>query len=226
MRNLEREGSTNARRRRRRGGERGVSILELLIMLVMVSVITGYALTRISGAQQFMRMENASREFMSYVDKARLDSVRRHAGPPGTLPQPAMSSVTITGPRSYTVTMDFDGDGIVDAPRTITIPENQGVIFNTGTTPLPITISFNWRGRAVSNTPSTQATYVTPPNFSLQTTGAYGSVSSTAINLSTSGDSAINPGGGSVYPPNPVTIDQSVNANTLVRNSNMRVTGY
>jgi type II secretory pathway pseudopilin PulG len=224
MRNQAREGFTSARRRR--SGERGVSVLELLIMLVMVSVITGYALTRISGAQQFMRMENASREFMSYVDKARLDSVRRHAGPPGTLPQPVMSSVTITGPRSYRVIMDFDGDGVVDAPRNITIPDNQGVIFNTGTTPLPITISFNWRGRAVSTTPSTVATYVTPPNFSLQTTGAYGSVRSTAINLSTAGDASISNGNASSYPPNPVTIDQSVNANTLLRNANMRVTGY
>src|SRR3982750_4760160 len=89
--------------RRGKKGERGVSVNELLVMLLMVSVITGYALTRISGAQQFMRMENASREFMSYVDKARTDSVRRHAGPPGTLPQPSMSSVTITGPRTYTV---------------------------------------------------------------------------------------------------------------------------
>lgn len=214
---------TDARRRR---GERGVSILEVLIMLVMVSVITGYALTRISGAQQFMRMENASREFMSYVDKARLDSVRRHAGPPGTLPQPAMSSVTITGPRSYRVVMDFDGDGNMDAPRNITIPQDQGVIFNTGTTPLPITISFNWRGRAVSAVPSTLATYVTPPSFSLQTTGAYGSVRSTAINLSTSGDASINVGNANVYQPAPVTIDRSVNANTLLRNANLRTTGY
>jgi Tfp pilus assembly protein FimT len=218
-----RESFTHARRRR---GERGVSILEMLIMLLMVSVITGYALTRISGAQQFMRMENASREFMSYVDKARIDSVRRHAGPPGTLPQPQMSSVTITGPRTYTVVMDFDGNGVVDAPRNITIPQDQGVIFNTGATPLPITISFNWRGRAVSSAPSTLATYVTPPSFSLQTTGAYGSVRSTAINLSTSGDASLSNGNGSVYPPAPVTIDQSVNANTLIRNANMRVTGY
>jgi type II secretory pathway pseudopilin PulG len=226
MRSQSREDFDNARRSCLSGGERGVSILEMLIMLMMVSVITGYALTRISGSQQFMRMENASREFMSYVDKARLDSVRRHAGPPGTLPQPVMSSVTITGPRSYRVVMDFDGDGIVDAPRNITIPDNQGVIFNTGGTPLPIIISFNWRGRAVSNVPSTLATYVTPPSFSLQTTGAYGSVRSTAINLSTSGDASISNGNGTVYPPNPVTIDQSVNANTLIRNANMRVTSY
>lgn len=223
MRSQTRKSFTAARRLR---GERGVSVVELLIMLLMVSVITGYALTRISGAQQFMRMENASREFMSYVDKARLDSVRRHAGPPGTLPQPPMSSVTITGPRSYRVIMDFDGDGVVDAPRNITIPQDQGVIFNTGATPLPITLSFNWRGRAVSTAPSTIATYVTPPAFSLQTTGAYGSVRSTAINLSTSGDASLSDGNANVYPPAPVTIDRSVNANTLIRNANMRVTGY
>ncbi len=134
MKGQARESITKARCRT---GERGVSILEMLIMLLMISVITGYVLTRISGAQQFMRMENASREFMSYVEKARLDSVRRHAGPPGQLPQPQMSSVTITGPRTYSVVMDFDGDGIVDPPRNMTIAPDQGVFFNTAGKVLP-----------------------------------------------------------------------------------------
>jgi Tfp pilus assembly protein FimT len=219
-----RENSTKGRCSK---GERGVSVLEMLIMMLMISVITGYALTRISGAQQFMRMENASREFMSYVEKARVDSVRRHAGPPGPLPQPQMSSVTITGPRTYTVVMDFDGDGIMDPPRNMTIAPDQGVFFNTGGTPLPLSISFNWRGRTVDSTvPSLQATYVTPPNFSLQTTGAYDAVRSMAINVSTSGDASLSDGNTNVAPPLPVAIDRSVNANTLIRNSNMRITGY
>ncbi|HYY59014.1 MAG TPA: hypothetical protein VE842_16920, partial [Pyrinomonadaceae bacterium] len=203
------------------------SILEMLIMLAMVTIITGYALTRISGAQQFMRMENASREFMSYVEKARLDSMRRHAGPPGPLPQPQMAYVSITGPRTYTVVMDFDGDGIVDAPRTITIHSDQGVVFNTGTTPLPINIAFNWRGRTVNAAAaSVTATYVTPPAFSLQTTSTYEPVRSTAIKMSTSGDAAIAEGNTSIAQPNPVTVDTNVNASTRIRNENMRITGY
>jgi Tfp pilus assembly protein FimT len=209
-----------------RKGERGVTLFELLIMLAMMTIITGYAITRISGAQQFMRMENASREFMSYVDKARQDSVRRHAGPPGLLPQPPMSFVQITGPRTYRVVMDFDGDGNVDAPRNITVAPDQGVVFNTGTTPLPITIAFNWRGRAVNSAiTSIQASYVTPPAFSLQTTGAYGSVRSTAINLSTSGDASLANGNANVALPNPVTIS-NVSPSLNIRNDNMRVTGY
>lgn len=224
---MKRQARENPAKTRSRFGERGVSVLEMLIMLLMISIITGYALTRISGAQQFMRMENASREFMSYVEKARLDSVRRHAGPPGPLPQPQMSSVTITGPRTYTVTMDFNGDGIMDPPRNMTIAPDQGVFFNTGGTPLPLTISFNWRGRTVDATAlSLQATYVTPPNFSLQTTGAYDAVRSMAINVSTSGDASLSDGNTNVAAPLPVTIDQSVNANTLIRNANMRISGY
>lgn len=210
-----------------RRGERGASIIELLIMVAMVTVIMGYALMRISGAQQFMRMENASREFMSYVEKARQDSMRRHAGPPGLLPQPPMAFVQITGARSYTVVMDFDGDGNVDAPRQINIPPEQGVFFNTGTTPLPITIAFNWRGRAVNSAAAAiQAVYVTPPAFQIQTTAAYGSPSSTAIRLSTSGDASLANGSATVTPPNAVTIDTSVNSNLNIRNDNMRITGY
>ena len=210
-----------------RGGERGVSVVEVLIMLTMITLISGYALTRIKGAQQYMRMENASREFMGYVEKARLDSVRRHAGPPGLLPQPQMSLVTITGPRTYTVVMDFDGDGSVDPPRNITIAPDQGVVFNTGATPLPLTIAFNWRGRTVSTAaPSIIATYVTPPAFSIQTTSPYESVRSTAINLSTSGDSSLSFGNTNAAAPRAVTIDRNVNSNLNVRNDNMRINGY
>jgi Tfp pilus assembly protein FimT len=224
MRGQARESSREERRGR---GERGASIIELLIMLAMVTVITGYALMRISGAQQSMRMENASREFMSYVEKARQDSMRRHAGPPGLLPQPAMSFVQITGARSYTVVMDFDGDGNVDAARNINIPPEQGVFFNTGTTTLPITIAFNWRGRAVNSaTASIQATYVTPPAFSVQTTSAYGSPRSTAINLTTAGDASLTDGSTTSVQPSTVTIDTSVSSNLNIRNDNMRVTGY
>jgi type II secretory pathway pseudopilin PulG len=224
MRGHVRESSKEAGRRR---GERGASIIELLIMLAMVTVITGYALIRISGAQQFMRMENASREFMSYVEKARQDSMRRHAGPPGQLPQAPMSFVRVTGPRSYTVVMDFDGDGNVDAPRNINIPPEQGVFFNTGSTPLPITIAFNWRGRAVNAaTAAIQAVYVTPPAFQIQTTSAYGIPSSTAIRLSTSGDASLANGNVTVTPPSAVTIDTTVNSNLNIRNDNMRIIGY
>ncbi|HEY6189462.1 MAG TPA: type II secretion system protein [Pyrinomonadaceae bacterium] len=214
--------STSERRR----GERGVSMVEVLIMLTMIALISGYALTRISGAQQYMRMENASREFMSYVDKARIDSVRRHAGPPGLLPQPPMSFVRITGPRTYTVVMDFDGDGNIDPPRNITIAPDQGVAFNTGTTPLPITIAFNWRGRTVNpTTTAINASYVTPPSFSIRTTNTYGSVQNTAISVSTSGDASITGGNSNVVQPRAVTIT-NLNTNLNIRNENMRVTGY
>jgi type II secretory pathway pseudopilin PulG len=208
-------------------GERGASIVELLIMLAMVTIIVGYALMRITGAQQFMRMENASRLFISYVEKARLDSVRRHAGPPGALPQPPMSYVQITGARTYNVVMDFDGDGNVDAPRNITIPPDQGVFFNTGTTPLPITIAFNWRGRAVNAAvTSVQAVYVSPPAFTMQTTADYGTPGIMAINLSASGESSLMDGNTNLTPPNPVTIDTNVNSNHNIRSSNMQITGY
>ncbi|HEX8773026.1 MAG TPA: hypothetical protein VF735_05430 [Pyrinomonadaceae bacterium] len=209
-----------------RRGERGVSMIEVLIMLTMIALISGYALTRISGAQQYMRMENASREFMSYVDKARVDSVRRHAGPPGLLPQPPMSFITITGPRAYSVVMDFDGDGNIDPPRNITIAPDQGVVFNTGATPLPIVIAFNWRGRTVSPTTNAiAATYITPPSFGIQTTNTYGSVQNTPISVSTSGDASIRSGNSSAIQPRAVTIT-TLNTNLNIRNENMRVTGY
>src|ERR687886_496762 len=98
-----------------RGGERGASILEILIVIAMISVVAGFAIMQIATAQRSMRLTNAARELMSWFDKARLDSLRRHP-----LSNSEMASVTITGANTYTVTIDRDGDGTLDQPLTIT----------------------------------------------------------------------------------------------------------
>jgi hypothetical protein len=58
-----------------------------------------------------MRLSGAIREFAGYVEKARVDSIRRHAD---TLGQAA--GVSINSDRtSYVVSIDFDGNGTRDA---------------------------------------------------------------------------------------------------------------
>jgi hypothetical protein len=134
-----------------------------------------------------------------------------------------MSYVRITGPLSYEVVMDFDGNGSIDAARTINIPAEQGVVFNTGTTTLPITIAFNWRGRTVDYTKtSTQATYIAAPNFSLQSNSPYNNHSA-AISVTTSGDASIANTNANITQPNAVSIDTTANTNMR---SNMGVTDY
>jgi prepilin-type N-terminal cleavage/methylation domain-containing protein len=128
----------------RKSGERGVSIVEMLIVVVMISIVSAFALLRISGAQRAMRLTNSAHEFMAWLEKARLDSLRRHP-----MSNAEMASVTINSATSYSITIDQNGDGALDPARIFTIPGTHGAAF-AGIT-IPTTIYYNWRGRPVDN---------------------------------------------------------------------------
>lgn len=119
----------------------GFSLLELLIVVAVIGIGAGYAIIQISNAQQSMRLSSSTRQLTSYMEKARIDSIRRHA-----MTSAQMASISITGLRSYTITTDFDSDGAVET-RSLDLTQSRGVNFNTGNTPLPIKITYNWRGR-------------------------------------------------------------------------------
>src|SRR5437588_9541510 len=138
-----RERNDNCHRRDSlRRGERGVSILEIVIVVAMISIVTSFAVMQIGAAQRAMRLTNSAREFLGWLEKARLDSLRRHA-----MSNVEMASVTITSANTYTITIDQNGDGTLDPARSITIPSTHGAHF-TGLT-FPTTIYYNWRGRPV-----------------------------------------------------------------------------
>jgi prepilin-type N-terminal cleavage/methylation domain-containing protein len=120
---------------------RGFSLLELLIVVAMVGILVGFALIQIVRANQQMKRANAAQQFASYLEKARLDSLRRH--PTATA---QMAQVSILNAGFYSVTIDSSGDGALDAPQVISLPVNSDFEFNG---PFPRTIYFNWRGRTV-----------------------------------------------------------------------------
>lgn len=120
---------------------RGVSLVELLIVVAMVSVLVGFALMQVAEARQDLARENAAVQLAAFLEKARLDSVRRH---PSTAAQ--MAQISILNANFYSVTIDGNWDGALDAPRVISMPAGSNLQFNT---PYPRTIYFNWRGRTV-----------------------------------------------------------------------------
>ena len=138
---MKRRSGTAKRAPGGRNDASGFSLLQLLITVAIIGVVTAYALIQLSNAQQAMRLSSSSREFMNYTEKARIDSIRRHAMTPAQ-----MASISVTGLRQYTITMDFNFDGAVET-RVIDLPVNRGVKFVTGSTVLPIKITYNWRGR-------------------------------------------------------------------------------
>jgi len=154
----------------------GVTVLELLIVIMMITVISGFALMQTVRVRQVMIRANAAQEFVGYLEKARLDSVRRRP-----LPTTAeMAQLSIVNATYYSVTIDANGDGALDAPKVIGLPVNTDLQFN-GT--FPRTIYFDWRGRVVNSTGT-----ISPVSTITISSAAYGS---TYINVSDDGQALI-----------------------------------
>jgi Tfp pilus assembly protein FimT len=116
----------------------GFSAIELIVTATILAIVTGLGMLGISRARASVRLSGAAREYGSYIEKARVFSIRRHADDAGE-----RATVTINDNRtSYNVTMDLDGDGTMDT-KTIALP--NGIAFDTVET-----IAFDWRGRTWS----------------------------------------------------------------------------
>lgn len=110
---------------------RGFTIVQTVITLAIIAVVSTFAILNIHSTRASLRLQNSVRQLAGYLEKARLDSIRRHGN----------SSVVFNSTNSYDLTMDFEGSGTVS---TRTIPFESGVVIVS--TPLP-SVTFNWRGR-------------------------------------------------------------------------------
>lgn len=142
--------------------DRGFSVIELLIVSTMISVIVGFAFIQIVRARQEMTRVNATQQLAANLEKARLDSVRRR---PNAV---QMARVSIADANSYSLTIDSDGDGVLNDPKLINLPAGFNFQFNG---PFPRTIYFNWRGR----TADSAGVIVTPTPAFVTISNGYGS---------------------------------------------------
>lgn len=165
-----RKNKTNSHLSRTGGG---FSAIELLITTTILGIVTGVGAMGISHARASVRLSGAAREYASYIEKARLHSIRNHADDASE-----RASIEINEDRtSYDVTMDLDGDGVMDT-RTITLPD--GVTFQTVET-----VAFDWRGRTWNT-----AGGLTMSNAQVSIT-LQGSNDSVSIDITGSGDITI-----------------------------------
>src|ERR1051326_1918565 len=81
--------------------ERGIGILEIVIVIAVVAIVVTFSVIGISRAREDMRLANSAKEVAGYLEKARINAVRRHD----------TSSVQISGKgtSTFSVTMDFSG---------------------------------------------------------------------------------------------------------------------
>jgi type II secretory pathway pseudopilin PulG len=154
-------------------GESGASIVEMIIVLMIIAIASTWAFLRIVEAQQATRLASATQELTAYLDKARLDSIRRHATDVNRMAQISINSAT-----SYSVLFDSNGDGQLDPPRVFNF-QPGGISFNVAT--FPTVIRFNWRGRIVDAAGNQTNT---PASIRLQDARGPGP----SINLSAAGD--------------------------------------
>src|SRR5229473_2669402 len=117
----------------------GFSVAELLIVVALIGIVTSFALISFLNSNKGFRLAGATRTLSTYLEKARVDSVRRHGG----------ATIDINSGTSYTVNIDFGGTG-AGTDRTITLPEGTTLSYtlppaNTSTDPstTPITITYD-----------------------------------------------------------------------------------
>jgi Tfp pilus assembly protein FimT len=121
----------------------GFSVLELAIAAAMVAVIAGFVLVNyVQGHRAIVRTKTAT-DFASYLQKARLDSMRRHVTDVNQ-----MAQVKVFNRKFYSVAIDADGDGNLDAPLVLTVPAEEDVAI---TGPFPKLYIFDSRGLTVDS---------------------------------------------------------------------------
>ncbi|CAN5566777.1 hypothetical protein BH10ACI3_BH10ACI3_23200 [soil metagenome] len=176
--------------------QRGASIMELLIVLVISSIIVTFALSQFGGAKSNLLRQNFAREFKTSLERARFDSVKRRA-----MDDTSFASVVITSPISYEVTTDLNQNGTIESTesRQVAMTNQWGLrILLAAGIALPVTISFDRRGQAIVEDYNGLATY----RFLFCETGVSDATAnnsnSTAIYLSATGTVAMTGGGDTI----------------------------
>lgn len=123
-------------------GQRGFTLLQVIVVVALISILTAFGTIGVVKGRARMRLAGSARTFAGLAEKARADSVRRHAM------GAAMSNMLLVNVTSYTVTMDFDTNGVIDASDTRTFNLDSNVTFDPNF--VGTSISFDWRGRSVT----------------------------------------------------------------------------
>ena len=118
--------------------QRGFTLVQTIIILAIVSILSAAGVLGVKRSREQYKMQNSARLFATYVEKARADSVRRHAASG----EEASVEMFGEGTTTYNVTMDF-GSGSVE---TRTFQLDPGIDFYTN----PAKVTFDWRGRLLT----------------------------------------------------------------------------
>lgn len=198
----------------------GISLIELLIVIVLIFVVVAFALANFNRSKMHLQRENIARELKMYLDRARFDAVKRRAE--GN----SRSFVTIESAQSFSVTTDLNQDGTLNTAnekRTLNFAGTTGGGF-VGIAAFPVSIYFDRRGHAVDvndNLINPSLTICNENCTNSQGAVSSNSTNSTLVRISSTGTVVILPGGSAAYnPSNPsglTSVSENSNINPLVR---------
>jgi prepilin-type N-terminal cleavage/methylation domain-containing protein len=121
----------------------GFSLVEMTIVLTVIAVLTTFALLQFRTSKVDLERQAIAREFKVYLERARFDSVRRRAEGAD------QATLTLTSASSFTVRMDFDGDGDLAAHEARIVDfsqKSQTLILVSDSFNYPLQIRFDRRG--------------------------------------------------------------------------------
>ncbi len=152
----------------------GASVVELLIVVALVGLVSTMALINFQTSNRSITVAGATRTLSNYLEKARVDAVRRHGG----------ANININSATSYTVNLDFEGDGFATA-RTINLPPGTTLAYrlppataSINPTTTPVLITYDWRGRTGSTVALTVTSSIAGVTPSSMVVGPAGDISS------------------------------------------------
>jgi Tfp pilus assembly protein FimT len=178
-----------------RRGEGGFSLLQMIIAIAIIAIVTTFGFIAIKKSQTDMALSGAMRQFSSYLEKGRVEAVRRRT---------SVTVISIIDDSSYSVTLDSNYDGTLSASETRTVTLPTGVTFNAANLTFPATITYDAKGRSTSanvtgssitmtntNGMTTNATMTGGGDVTLDST-VTGPAASTSLNPSTTVSTSAN----------------------------------
>lgn len=122
--------------------QNGNTIIELILVLVIVSIMTTFAVSRFGKSKNTLTRQNIARELKNSLERAHFDSVKRRAAATDD-----MAHITIDNSSSFTVFTDFNQNGEIDSYDKKQVNLANSGIKIIGTNLLyPITIKFDHHG--------------------------------------------------------------------------------
>jgi prepilin-type N-terminal cleavage/methylation domain-containing protein len=183
----------------------GFSFIELLIVIAIIAVVASLAFMKMGTANTQFQRQNVARELKVAFERARFDSVKRHAEGPNPAGTP-MPATVVVDTNSYTLNTDSNRDGTYETLVTDFAAQNITIAGYAAMT-LPITVSFDMRGEVTT-------TGVVNPQFLVCNVSCSAPTSSNANLLLVTLTGTVNLLGGGETPPTFGSANVSVVSNT------------